>query len=315
MSAEMQDNWIASFWRRISALAIDIVIFGFVGFVLGHFFGDIFAQMGSWGRMVGFVIGLIYFGVMNSSLFAGQTIGKRLLNISVVDAENQTISLVRSVLRYTVLAMPFTLNSTYLPDKSTSYLLIYPLSLIVLGGMFAIIYLYLFNRATRQSLHDFVVGTFVVNTYSVKQETSKIWKAHLIIVAIAFIAATIAPAFIVKLLTDEPYKAMFAASSALSNEPRIMSVNVTTTYQTIIGDNIESQQTTYVSAKAWLASNNVVDSEFAQHLANIVVQHYPEAKQTDAIKITLAYGYDIGIWSQWYRYTRTFDPNALGSME
>lgn len=322
-----QQNWIAGFWRRVGALVIDLMILGLLGLTLGHFFGDQFAQMESWGRLVGFGIGLIYFGVMNSALLGGQTIGKKLLRIRVVDDKNNTIPLFRSMLRYIIFTLPFTFNGVYFTDKEMPYIWNYPLSFFMLGGMFAIIYLYLFNRATRQSLHDLMVGTFVVNAYSVKQETSKVWKVHLIVVAIAFIAAIIPTAYFPKLVSDvsklvpdasnlvsdESYTGMSAAQSALLNEPRIKSASVKTSYQTIISDNKEDQQATYVIAKAWLTSNNVADSDFAQYVANLIVQHYPEAKQTDAIKITLAYGYDIGIASKWNSYTRSFDPKTLGN--
>lgn len=315
-----QQNWIAGFWRRLGALVIDLMILGLLGLVLGHFFGDQFAQMGSWGRMVGFGISLVYFGVMNSALLGGQTIGKKLLRIRVVDDKNNTIPLFRSMLRYIVFILPFTLDGIYFTDKEMPYLWNYPLSFFMLGGMFAIIYLYLFNRATRQSLHDLMVGTFVVNVYSVKQETSKVWKVHLIVVAIAFIASIIPTAYFPKLVSDvsnlvsdESFTGMSAAQSALLNEPRIKSASVITSYQTIISENKEDQQTTYVIAKAWLTSNNVADNDFAQYVANLIVQHYPEAKQTDAINITLAYGYDIGIASKWNSYTLTFDPKTLGN--
>jgi uncharacterized RDD family membrane protein YckC len=339
-----QQNWIAGFWTRLGALVIDGLLLGLFGLVLGHFFSDQFAQMGSWGRLVGFGIGLIYFGVMNSALLGGQTVGKKLLRIRVVDDKNNTIPLFRSMLRYIVFILPLTLNGVYFTDKEMPhftdkemphftdkvmphftdkvmpYIGNYPLSFFMLGGMFAIIYLYLYNRATRQSLHDLMVGTFVVNAYSVKQETSKVWKVHLIVVAIAFIAAIIPTAYfpklisdVSKLVSDASYTGMSAAQSALLNEPRIKSASVKTSYQTIISENKEDQQATYVIAKAWLTSNNVADDELAQYVANIIVQHYPEAKQTDAIKITLAYGYDIGIASKWNSYTLSFDPKTLGN--
>lgn len=316
-----QQNWIAGFWRRVGALVIDLMILGLLGLTLGHFFGDQFAQMESWGRLVGFGICLIYFGVMNSALLGGQTVGKRLLRIRVVGNKNYTIPLFRSMLRCIIFILPLTLNGVYFTDKEmpyftdkvTPYIWNYPLSFFMLGGMFAIIYLYLFNRATRQSLHDLMVGTFVVNAYSVKQQTSKVWKVHLIVVAIAFIAAIIPTAYFPKLISDESYTGMSAAQAALLNEPGIKSASVITSYQTIISENKEDQQATYVIAKAWLTSNNVADDELAQYVANLIVQHYPEAKQTDAINITLAYGYDIGIASKWDSYTLSFDPKTLGN--
>jgi len=110
MSEGIQQNWIASFWRKIGALVVDTLLLGLVGFLLGLAFESTFVQIVGWGRFIGFLIALIYFGVMSSHLSAGQTIGKKILNLRVIDSDNQTVSLGRTVLRYIVLAAPFSVN-------------------------------------------------------------------------------------------------------------------------------------------------------------------------------------------------------------
>ncbi len=80
----------------------------------------------------------------------------------VVDANDQLLSLPRSLLRYAVLGIPFFANNLPVsPTAVMSTLLGYLLALVVFGGMFATTYLYIFNRRTRQSLHDLVVGSYV----------------------------------------------------------------------------------------------------------------------------------------------------------
>lgn len=314
MIEEVQQNWIANFWRRIGALFIDTLILGLVGFLLGLVLESAFVQIGGWGRLIGFVIALVYFGVMNSKLFDGQTIGKRLLNLRVVDSENQTISLVRSILRYIVLAIPFSLNGAQLSNEAMLSFLMYPLSLIIFGGLLSIIYLYIFNRVTRQSLHDLAVGTFVVNANIEKQELGKVWKAHLVVVAILFVAAAIVPAFTGELAQNEPFKDMLAVQSALLKEAEITYAAVTST-TSISSVNEGSKTTTYVTAQAVLSYNNVSDVEFARRLAAIVVKNYSETMNKDALRITLTYGYDIGIWSQWSNHTHHFNPTEFADAE
>jgi uncharacterized RDD family membrane protein YckC len=97
---EVQDKWICGFWRRIGALFIDSLVLGILGSVIGLFLEDTFVQLGGWGRLIGFAVSITYFGVMNSSLSNGQTIGKKILNIRVVDSSNSTISLPKSFVRY-----------------------------------------------------------------------------------------------------------------------------------------------------------------------------------------------------------------------
>ncbi|MCP3674686.1 MAG: RDD family protein [Gammaproteobacteria bacterium] len=315
MTEEVQQNWIAKFWKRIGALFIDTLMLGLVGFLLGLALESTFVQIGGWGRLIGFVIALVYFGVMNSKLFEGQTIGKMLLNLRVVDSENQTISLGKSVLRYIVLATPFSLNGAQFSNEAMLSNLMYPLSLIIFGGLISIIYLYLFNRVTRQSLHDLAVGTFVVNANIEKQEVGKVWKTHLVVVAVFFLAAAIVPAFTGKLAQNEPFKDMLAVQSALSNESGVTYATITTSTTTFSSVNEGTKTTTYVTAQAVLLSNNVSDVEFARHLATIVVKNYPETMNKDALRITLTYGYDIGIWSQWLNHTHDFNPSEFAGEE
>jgi uncharacterized RDD family membrane protein YckC len=299
MTEEVQQNWIASFWRRIGALFIDTLILGLVGFLLGLVLESAFVQIGGWGRLIGFVIALFYFGVMNSKLSEGQTIGKRVLGLRVVDSENQTVSLGRAVIRYIILATPFALNGAQFSNEVLLSFWMYPLSLIIFGGLFSIIYLYIFNRVTRQSLHDLSVGTFVVNANIDKQDVGKVWRMHLIIVGVFFVVAAVAPAFTGKLARSETFKDMLAVQSALSNEPVVTYSTVTTSTTTFSSVNEGAKTTTYITVQAVLLSNKLSDVEFARELATIVVRNYPEAMNKDALKIILTYGYDIGIWSQW----------------
>ncbi|MDY6867802.1 MAG: RDD family protein [Chloroflexota bacterium] len=150
MEEQQQIRWICGFWRRIGALVVDIIILGVVGFGLGLVFGELFIDLGSWGRLVGFGIALLYFGLLNSSVGNGQTLGKRLLSIRVVDEGNNTIGLPRSFARYFVLGLPLFLNGIHVGGGAISYL-VYPLSIIIFGGGLAIVYLYVFNRVTRRS--------------------------------------------------------------------------------------------------------------------------------------------------------------------
>lgn len=158
-----ENVWITGFWRRIGALLIDGLILGFVGFLSGLVLEDYFVQIGGWGRLIGFSIALIYFGILNSSINNGQTIGKALLKINVVDSNNQFISAPKSFLRYFILGTPFYLNNAWLTEDLLTSPFMYLLSLMVFGGSLSIIYLYVFNRNTRQSLHDVIIGTYVTN--------------------------------------------------------------------------------------------------------------------------------------------------------
>ncbi|WP_083481602.1 RDD family protein [Agarivorans gilvus] len=95
------------------------------------------------------MLALIYFGIMNSTLCNGQTIGKKILRLRVVDGDNNSISLSKSFVRYLILGSPVFLNGVRFSNDTSLAFWLYPLSLIVFGGLLSIIYLYIFNRASR----------------------------------------------------------------------------------------------------------------------------------------------------------------------
>ncbi len=315
MTKNVDLKWISGFWRGVGALLIDTLVLGVVGFVLGLAFESVFVRMGAWGRLIGFAIALVYFGVMNSKVSGGQTLGKKFLKLRVVNSINAPISVGKSILRYIILATPFSLNGAHFSNEAIPAYLIYPLSFIVAGGLFSIFYLYIFNRVTRQSLHDLMVGTFVVNTDIEKHEVGKVWKIHFIIVAFLFVVAGLAPAFTAQFVENQPLKDMLTAQVALSNMPYVSYVNVSSSTTTFSSINKESNTTSYVKVRAFLSHANISDAKFAGEIAAVLITHYPEVRNKDAIQIILTYGYDIGIGSKWLNRTYSFDPDELQSTE
>ena len=311
MNEENEMQWISGFWRRIGALLIDLVLLGFLGSMLGLIFEASFVQMGGWGRTVGFAIALAYFGVMNSRISGGQTVGKRILDLKVVDADNLPISVGKSVLRASILAIPFSLNGAQFADEVMLSYLVYPLSLVVFGGILSIAYLYLFNRTTRQSLHDLVAGTYVVNAAADKQEVGEVWRPHLIVAAVLSVVSLLAPMLTNQLAQSTAFKDILKAQSALSSIEGVARAAITTNLTIWDTTDDGSKTTSYVNARVFLTGTTIDDVEMARHFAELVIANYPQAQDKDSLQITLSYGYDIGIWSVWYNYTHAFDPHTI----
>ncbi|MDG6099542.1 RDD family protein [Alteromonas sp. ZYF713] len=314
MTEAVSGSWICGFWRRVGAYILDSLLIFVVGLLLGVFLESVFVAMGAWALLVGYSIALTYFGVMNSALAGGQTLAKKLLKIKVVNADNAPISVARSLLRSAVLQVPFYLNGTVFGNESFPEWLIYPLNLIVFGGIFAIPYLYIFNRTTRQSLHDVVAGTYVVNVDAERQEPEPVWRGHLLVVAAFFIAALTVPAWLFQQLETDKLEKLLAVQSALSDYPDVGIVTVTEG-QTTVNSTLGSSTTTFVSSQVRLTIDNVDDEELARQMATRVVEVYPGALETDVIQVTLIYGYDIGIASQWTKYDHNFSPDTLQPAE
>jgi uncharacterized RDD family membrane protein YckC len=315
MTEEVEQKWISGFWRRIGALFIDTLLLGILGFILGLALETTFVEIGAWGRLIGFTIALVYFGIGNSSITGGQTIGKKVLKLRVVNFENASISVAKSFLRYIILAIPFSLNGAQFTNEAMLSYLIYPLSFLIFGGFFSTPYLYIFNRVTRQSLHDLIVGTYVVNTEVEKQEIGTVWKVHIIVAAVLFLAAAIAPAFTSQLAQTEPFKDMLSVQATLSNQPNVNYATISSNTSTFSSVNEGTKTTTSVSSQVFLAHNDIGNVDLARQFAILVIENYPEARNKDVIQIMLSYGYDIGIWSQWSNHGHNFNPSELQSAE
>ena len=110
-------------------------------------------------RACGFAIALGYFGWMNSGRAGGQTLGKRLLGIRAVHVDGTLLSVPRAFARYAVLGVPFAFSGPLpLPGVASVVAAIF-----VAGLLLAIVALFLFDRKTRRSVHDRVVGSWVVS--------------------------------------------------------------------------------------------------------------------------------------------------------
>ena len=90
---------LAGFWPRMAALLIDLLRLAVPAFLLGFALFTWLVTLGQAGRLIGSIVALAYFGLLNSRLGDGQTIGKRLLNIRAVGRDGKTLSPARSVLR------------------------------------------------------------------------------------------------------------------------------------------------------------------------------------------------------------------------
>ena len=158
---------IAGFWRRLAAFAIDGVILLLPTLAIYYLAFDAVVSLGEAGRLIGLAAALAYFGLMNGPSGDGQTVGKSLMEIRVVNRDGEVLSTPRSMARFLVLGIPYFLNGLFFEvDIETMGLAEYALgalmALIVFGGLGATVYLYVFNRRTRQTLHDLAVGSFVV---------------------------------------------------------------------------------------------------------------------------------------------------------
>jgi len=180
---------ISKFWMRIIAYLIDYSILAILGFLILLLIKPFVFKIGELGRIIGFTIFIIYHGGMNSKLFNGQTLGKKIIKIKVTKMNGKSLTLFKSIIRSSILGMPIFLNKVNIPSSSDSILMKVTLSLItfiIFFGFISTAYLYIFNKRTRQTLHDFAFNSVVVldNSSPRNNDFEKVRKIHFVLVGL-----------------------------------------------------------------------------------------------------------------------------------
>jgi uncharacterized RDD family membrane protein YckC len=291
---------IAGFWRRFFGFSIDSILVGLVGGGLGFFFFDYLASLGLLGRVVGFVIALLYFVPLNSRIGSGRTIGKFLVRTRVVGRDGKPVGLGRSFIRYVVLAIPVFLNGAPLPPSIYQSQIFPLLSVVVFGLGGSIIYLLIFNTRTRQSLHDLIAGTYVVE-YSSELDpvTVRFWPGHIVLVCLILLASYALPLATRPLMNTDFFKPLLALQERIMKEPE---VSYATVYEgaTKFWGNKSSVTKSLLTVTAQVRQKPADFDQEADKIAAIVLSgDYPRALQKDQITVSIIYGFDIGIAHLW----------------
>lgn len=176
------EHAIAGFWKRSLAFIIDIILVGIIGFCIVLLLGDFYYRHPVLLSLLGYLLTLPYFMIGDSYILQGQTLGKKLLNINVATADQKFLSLKQAFIRSSILLLVFCFNTLHFYIENEILRLSIQTFLAVLAATFG--YLYIFNRHTRQTLHDLLVKSYVFDQKSPAAEVVKIWKYHYLFLVI-----------------------------------------------------------------------------------------------------------------------------------
>jgi uncharacterized RDD family membrane protein YckC len=289
---------LAPIWRRFLAFSIDCLILGAFGIVIGMFLFNTLAALGPWGRLVGFLLVLPYFALFESRAGDGQSPGKRALGIRVVDAFGNSITLDDSVLRYIVCSLPFFLNSLPLPATRLSGFTSAALALIVIGAGGTNLYLLIFNRNTRQGLHDLATSTYVVRvTPKGLVEKAAIWRLHWLILGSLFVTLTAGATFFAKSIKQwTPFPELLQDAQLVEDMDGVQRAGV----QNVVQMNSPNNPHTKVLAiTAYVNPGSPDGPAFANEIAKSLLEKDPHVTQYDRLNIVIVCGYDLGFASGW----------------
>ncbi len=284
---------IAGFWRRLFAFVIDMLVLGAVGFVLSLPLHEWFAALGAWGRAVGFLVALAYFGILESGWGGGRSLGKRVLGLRVVTRTGAMLGAPAAFGRTAIFCLAYFLNGASLTTTPGQEWITVIQSVVIGVLIVSLFYLLLFNRRTRQSLHDLAVGAYVVRAGpgAFALPALPVWRGHYAVVGATIVVLSVGGV----LLARQPTMAsLLATQQAISALPDVRAVTVSANVQLTSQARIRR-----------LLIGGVIDASLgdpdgmAATMASIALDTYPEAKTQQQIVVTLASGYDIGIASRW----------------
>ena len=304
---------IAKFWTRLGAFLIDILFLGVLGFFLGLFFKDYFIPLGDYGAIVGFVISIIYFTLCNSSILGGQTIGKRLTNLKVIDCDDNLLSIKGSFIRSLILTFPYFFINIGIPGLSDNSIIQILWAVLLLTLFIGLIYYYIFNKSTRQSLHDIVAKSYVVEDYEESEQIERALIKPIInyiyyAISILLVISTICFSLINNNPTLEELGQLHTKLNSIDGVIK-SSVNLNTT--TVFGSNSSSTNLICNLVVSQKMNNNSLDSieknDFLKSVVSVVLNNYSGKDKIDNITINFVSGYNIGIYkstnSIWFSKT------------
>jgi uncharacterized RDD family membrane protein YckC len=296
---DAQPRFFSGFWRRFGALVIDWIILFVAGHILGIAFFNFFSALGSSGLLVGLGLAVLYFGLQNSVLCGGQTPGKRLLGIEVVDAEGKSILPAHSVVRYLILGLPFfALNPAVLGPIFTTWMGLL-LATVMSFWIGTITYLFLFNVPTRQTLHDRIVHTYVVRTRTKGAVTpSPFWPLHYALLALMGLGLLGMMTAAVLLMQWGPFPNLLAIQQAVQTDPHVEYASISMGKNWSFTDK-GSQETDSLDVGAfWNGKPDDMDEAARSVAGTVLGKASPdEVAKQDVLLIRISYGYDIGIAS------------------
>jgi hypothetical protein len=224
------------------------------------------------------------------------------MGIRVVDSHDALISCPRSFLRYSVLGAPYFLNGALISPQILTGWVAVATSVVVFGMGLSIVYLFVFNRRNRRSLHDLIAGTYVIKAAGFSSvEKRRTWPGHYVVVILLFSASIVAP-FLLRPLADKtPFRELLTLQKDLVAQPdvRAAALNAGTTVFWGTGG---KQNSTYLVATIHSARRIDDYDAFAAKMAQVIFENYPDAIRKDRVVITISYGYDIGLaWANLQR--------------
>jgi len=182
------------------------------------------------------------------------------------------------------------------PISDATHLVSIALAVCILGLGGAIGYLYIFNRRSRQSLHDLAAGTFVVNAKGSGLVHARIWRLHLAIVAawILIVAVGLGPLMDLAGQSETIQELQEIHQVAQSVAPRA-ALTAHKGVSAVATRRSGTSSADFLQIRVYPRERPISYEDIADQIAAALFAECPEAWAVDHLTISITFGYDIMI--------------------
>ena len=293
VAAPNTGTYAASVWRRCGAYSADSILLGFVGTGIIRMLPERLWQFGPWGIFIGFFVSSLYFATMECRIGNGQTWGKRLFKVKVVDVHGNPISFEKALARYIIFAIPVIASGLNLPETRTPWAVTALLFLIVLWAGGSTVYLIMFERLNRQGLHDLATGSYVVSAdHEGPVEARRVPQMHWMILGSLLLTITVCAAAVNDWSQKQPGPLEFRRDAGLIE-------NMNGVERARVGDRLKHGLSGGVKKILYInvtrATRPASEEDFAYNLVKTLLHADQNLQGYDLVDVRFIYGYDIGI--------------------
>jgi uncharacterized RDD family membrane protein YckC len=157
----------AGSFRKLFAFIIDSLILGVFAFLLSIPFYNIFFSLGYTGWWVGMIISLLYFSFLQA-FFKGQTIGAKILRISLVNNKGNFITLGQALKRNFILLLAINYSNILGLIPLSTNIFIQGFISAIMFSFVAVELVYILFHPQHRGIHDLVSGVYSIKVKQFK---------------------------------------------------------------------------------------------------------------------------------------------------
>jgi len=164
-SEAVKPKYLGCFKKSV-AFIIDQIIIAISGIVIFFPFSKFIGSLYQYGWLPGYLLGGIYFAILESSILNGQSVGKMIFSCKVSSIKGQGISPLISFGRYFLITLPFfngAISNTIASTVGiTNTVIGGTIFLVIIGVLVAGNTLFMLFHPQKRGLHDIIFRTAVV---------------------------------------------------------------------------------------------------------------------------------------------------------